>query len=538
MAREAWYLRVPRGLALALSSAVLLGFIAFWPGLGLLAYVGLVPWTILYTDDRRPGTSLLYFVIGSMVYWMMLYHPSGRYGWYVLLMLSVVMGLGGLMWAFAPLVRMLHGVFRWPRALSVPVAWVATEWLRSALSLAHFEYQALGYSQAPLTPVIQIADVTGVYGVSFLVAAVNGMLADLWFAWRDADWSLRAALRRSGLRWTAAAVLSVWVLTVAYGALRMATIRHEPGPRVTVVQPSIRHTIRNVVGVHLAQVLLTERRVADGETDLIVWPENAILDDLLRPDAYLDDLGWLAARKQAWLLLGAAGRAEDPAKTTNGVFLIDDRGRIAGRYDKQLLVPFSEYVPGDALLQRARPGLWVGYRWLIRRSWGFLPVGTAGDEMVAFELPWQGRPLRFAAVTCSENIYPPIPAQAIRAGARFMAHLTSEGEAGGSVYQQMLHVCLLRAVENRVSYVRAGNTGISCFIDATGRVRSVLQGKRGGVVGSVGTLTDRVPLRVGAGALYPYTWDAFAKLCLATALAAWGVAGYRRLRRGRRSGPA
>ena len=82
-----------------------------------------------------------------------------------------------------------------------------------------------------------------------------------------------------------------------------------------------------------------------------------------------------------------------------------------------------------------------------------------------------------------ENTYPPIPAEAGRLGARFFINITSEGLVGGPIQEQLLRICILRAVENGIPYVRAGNTGISGFIDAEGRVRSVLRGRRGGSIG-------------------------------------------------------
>jgi apolipoprotein N-acyltransferase len=500
----------------------MLGLQGLNPSLAWLPYFGLVPWVILYTDDRHPRVSAAYYLWGAWLYWMIFYHPGVRFGWHVQCLLALLY-VTFFLWAFPPLVRRLHGVSGLPRALTVPIAWVATEWLRTTFGPGHLEYAALGYSQATQPALIQVADLTGVYGVSFLVAAVNGLLGDLYFELRERGWRAASLGPTRRTAWTAAGVAAAFGLAAVYGWVRLASIRDDGGgPRVAIVQPSVRHTIRNSIGVHLAQVLLTQREIGRGTADLIVWPENAVLDNLFRPGAYLDDLAWLVGEKDAWLLLGAAGEAREPGRTTNGAFLIDPGGAVAGRYDKQVLFPFSEYVPADAWLRRWLPGLWRSYRVLIREAWGFIPVGTAGSAMTLFELPSASGRLAFAAVTCSENFYPPVPAEAARRGARFLAHLTSEGEAGrGAINEQLIRVCILRAVESRIPYLRAGNTGISCIIDATGRVRSLLRGRDGRTVGSVGTLTARVPLRAGPGAVYPRTGDAFAKLCLLAAAAAW-----------------
>jgi tetratricopeptide (TPR) repeat protein len=138
---------------------------------------------------------------------------------------------------------------------------------------------------------------------------------------------------------------------------------------------------------------------------------------------------------------------------------------------------------------------------------------------------------------CVENTYPPVPAQAGRKGARFFVNITSEGEVGGVVQEQLLRICMLRAVENRIAYVRCGNTGISGFIDPEGRVRSILRGKRGGTISVAGTLVDEVPLSKAGTTPYARSRDAFAWSCIVvTALLFLG--GFARARRVTRAGSA
>jgi Flp pilus assembly protein TadD len=130
---------------------------------------------------------------------------------------------------------------------------------------------------------------------------------------------------------------------------------------------------------------------------------------------------------------------------------------------------------------------------------------------------------------CVENTYPSLVAAASRQGARFLVNLTSEGEVGGVIQEQLLRVCMLRAIENRIAYVRAGNTGISGFIDPQGRLRSVLRGARGGTISVAGVLTDTVALSPGGTTVYAASRDAFALFCVAVSL--WLLA--RALLRGR-----
>lgn len=517
-------------LGLALAPAVLYGAYALYPVLTALPYVAFVPWVLLYTDPRKGKVSALWFALGAWALWIVNYFPqTSRYGWYAPLAMATFFFIPWNLYPF--LIRPIARRFALPRALLFPTVWVAVEWVRAEFSLSHFDLHLLGYSQGRFTTLIQMSDWTGVYGVSFLVAAVNGWLADLWIAARDGG--LRAALRGRGIRLSAAAIVGAFVLASAYGAVKLATARHEEGPRMAVVQPNIRHTMRNAVGVHLGQVLLTHREVPKGAADLIVWPENAILDNLRREEGYyLDDLAWLGTEKGAWILLGAMGKHPSlPGRTSNSAFLVSPEGEIRDEYRKQMLYPWSEYIPFDGVFRRISPPLWRAYRGLVRGAWGYLAPGTAGDAMDLVEFPWKGGELPMGVIICVENTYPVIPAEAGRRGARLLVNITSEGEAAGiGLQEQLLRICMLRAVENRIPYVRCGNTGISAFLDGQGRLRALLRGERGQAVSDAGVLIERALLNPATGPTpYARSHDLFALTCLAVSilLALGGLFGRR-----------
>lgn len=147
-----------------------------------------------------------------------------------------------------------------------------------------------------------------------------------------------------------------------------------------------------------------------------------------------------------------------------------------------------------------------------------MPSGVPGEGMGLLHLEWRGLDLPFAALICVENTFPPLPAAAGRAGARFFVNITSEGEVGGPMQEQLLRLCIFRAVENRISYVRVGNTGISCFIDPAGRLQSLLVGERGATISDEGVLLDHVALSDGGPTLYARSGDAFVKICVGGAV--------------------
>ena len=505
-----------RGVLAALTP-LLLGAYAWFPSLIFVPYVALVPWVLLYADERDNPASFWWFVPAAWLAWMLQYPGTLNFGWFVPPAMAAAMFAPWLVFPF--LMKTIHRRFRWPRTVTVPIVWVSVEWIRSTFTLAHFDVFTLGYSQARVTPLVQAADIVGVYGISFLVAAVNGWVADAWAARRDAGLHALAPERRPRLARRAIAVAALFAAAFGYGAIRLMGARAVPGPTLALVQPNILHNERNAIGVHLAQVIYTDEHVPAAAADLIVWPENAILDNLKRPGMYLPDLARLARDKQAPLLVGSMGKsADDPGRTTNSAYLVDASGAVLGESRKRILFPWSEYVPGDAFLHRVLPPLWRAQRALVRAGWGFVPTGIAGSDMTILSLPWNGGAVPFAVLICVENAYPSLPALAARRGARFLVNITSEREIGGPIQEQLLRVSMLRAVENRLAYVRCGNSGISAFIDPEGRVRSVLRGERGGTIFDRGVLIDRVSMATGGVTVYARSRDAFALSCLVATL--------------------
>jgi apolipoprotein N-acyltransferase len=503
-------------LGLALLGVALFCGYAVAPTLVLLPYVALVPWAILYTDPKTRRAGALWFLLVGYLSWIACHTTTARFGWFVPPAMALFFTPA---WLLFPLLARPIQRLDLPRALTLPIVWVAVEWARILLAAGHFDLFALGYSQARFAPLVQIADLTGVYGISFLVAAVNGLLADAYFVLREAGWRFRPVLRERRIRTGAGAIAAAFALVAVYGFMRLATAADTAGPRLAVIQPNGANTPRNVLGTALGQLFQTDESVEPGSADLIVWPENAILDDFDRKDAYRDDLAWLAARKGAWMLVGAQGRAEGlPGRTTNSAFLVDGTGAVRGRYDKQILFPWSESVPLDPVLGAIAPPVQKAYRGLIRTTWGFLSTETRGTRMTLFELPWQGGPLPFAVLIGVENTYPPLVAEAGRRGARFLVNITSEGEVGGAIQEQLMRVSILRAIENRIAYVRCGNSGISGFIDPQGRVRQVLRDARGRTVSTAGELTAPVALSAEGTTVYGASHDAFVLLCVASAL--------------------
>ncbi|HYB41836.1 MAG TPA: apolipoprotein N-acyltransferase, partial [Candidatus Methylomirabilis sp.] len=357
-------------------------------------------------------------------------------------------------------------------------------------------------SQHSVLPAIQIAELAGVYGVSFVIIAVNAALAALvGLGWRR---SLAGTALAAGLL---ASTLGFGVF--ALGREERLAGEHPPSRVVAVIQPSIEQAIkwdpeRNAEIIALHEQLT--REAAALHPALISWPETAAAI-FLRGDAPL--LGRLTALSGVLgipLLVGSVDREDGPrGKFLNSAFLLTGQG-ISAKYDKIHLVPFGEYVP-------------LG--WLIGfvRSWAeFISDFAAGTTETLFPLP--GAP--FGVVICYEVIFPELFRGIVAGGAKFMVNITNDAWFGRtSGPWQHLGTLPLRAVENRVAIARAANTGVSAFVEPSGRVSRWLPLFARGVLAQNVALRGRTTAYTRFGDWLPYG-------CLGLSAVALGFALLRR----------
>src|SRR5438552_17393643 len=379
-----------------------------------------------------------------------------------------------------------------------PFAWVAAEWGRGHL-FGGFPWGLLGYTQYARLPAIQIAELGGVYAVSFVVVAINAAVAGtVVLPWRRA----LAGLALGGV---------LLGTTLAFGGWRLREITPPAVARVTVMQPSIEQPLKwdpdqaaTTLGIYFA---LTRRAEADSPT-LLVWPETSTPTPLGRDPRLAEILRELAGRLHTALIVGSIDvEGTNPVVLRNSAYLLTERG-IEGRYDKMHLVPFGEYVPLSGVIG-------------VVRGWAeFISELEPGSKVVVFP----GPPAPFGVVICYEGIFPELVRDFVRNGARLIVNITNDawfGRTSGPL--QHLAMYAFRAVEHRTSVVRAANTGVSAFIAPTGQILRRLP------LFERDVMTDDVPLRTRT-TLYTRFGDWIAYLALgvtAGTLAASGR-GWRR----------
>jgi apolipoprotein N-acyltransferase len=404
--------------------------------------------------------------------------------------------------------------------LAGAAAWVAMEILSSRL-FSGFPWNLLGVSQYRLTPLIQIASATGVWGVSFLVVWFSLSLLGV-----AAAVVCKPALRSA---WVPEITLPFVSIAVAFGiGYRQAT---SAGPskrtlKVMLVQPAIPQTIiwdRNENARRFEALLQLTRQALTNKPDLLIWPEAAV-PKLLRFDApTAQAVSDLARTHHVWLILQAddtsPGTAPNAADEDyfNGAFLITPEGELAATYHKQRLVIFGEYIPF--------------VRWLpfLKR---LVPVEDyeSGRQPVTFAMPSLGA--RTSVLICFEDAFPQVARAAVDEDTDFLVNLTNDGWFGESAEQwQQAAAAVFRAVENRVPLLRCTNNGLTCWIDEFGRIRELFDSPSRGVYGE-GFLAcslefaDRAAR--GTPTFYRRHGDWFAWLCLALTTARLIVTGARR----------
>lgn len=461
------------------------------PEIAWLGFLAPLPLLLLHAHPRYDA--LWFWSIPALaLFEVWKYHGTiGSYPLFTPLLLALVLGPPVLL--FPLMLRFVRKRLAVPLVLLAPVLWTAMEWFRIHLALGNAAFLPLGGNLSVYSDLLQIADLFGIYGLAALSAAVAGALADLVLA--------RASPRPAGAAsrglptWAPPAIAATLLLLCwGYGAFRLSSTSREVGPRVGLLQPNLPHDLRRPYEEHRAHVRMTRELLPPGSVDLVAWPENAILEVVDREGRYyLGELGELAAEMNAPLFVGGLGWDEPAGAPTNSMWLVPASGEPAGRYDKQMLSPWTEYLPFDWLTGLVPP-VDRAYRALVGRLLGYVPEEARGSGPVVFELETASGSYRFGAIICMENMLPDLAREQVLAGAQFLFNPTSEGDLGRHVYYNTWANCVIRAVENRVGIVRVGNNGISGFIGPDGHAHGVLSGPDGGLWLTRGQVVDRVRL--------------------------------------------
>ncbi|MDD5064810.1 MAG: apolipoprotein N-acyltransferase [Phycisphaerae bacterium] len=504
------------------SSAAMLTVIQAPFSLSFLAWFALVPFIMACSPEVKAWRLFLTAYLVALcywlgnIYWMYQVTPGG---WIAFCMYT------GLLWPImAVCLRYCRGK-KIPLFLAVPVLIVGAEHFQGFL-LGGFFWRFLAHSQYANITLIQIADIFGAAGVSFLIAMVNGLAAELIIAAEEKK------IFKIGNLLKAALVGGALAGAVIYGRYRINESDKyiKAGPLVAAVQTTVPQSVKksHQSSEEILDGLLKNSRASiEAGTELVVWPETmvqATLDKRILnriTDEYdcktVDKILREHSKGKVFVLAGAYGGTLkigddftfDLAERYNSAFLYKPDGTAADeQYSKIHLVAFGEYIP----FKKSFPPL---YNLLMK----FTPYDydytlDAGSEYTVFEMTGKEKQVyKFSVMICYEDAVPAIARRfAIdeKGGKNidWLVNISNDGWfvrfANGKISPstelgQHAAICVFRAVENRLAVVRSVNTGISCLIDTVGRIRNgyiagTLPHQAMARTGMAGWFADRVPI--------------------------------------------
>ncbi len=472
----------------------LLLYLCFYPlGCGFLGWLALVPLLGLVRMDARPRTIYFASYLGGCLFYFLVLYWMTVADWRMFFTWGMLATYCALYFPMAVLLlRRLERATSWPLTITVPLVWTGLEFVRSFL-LTGFAWYYLGHTQHHYLAAIQVADLGGVYMISFVMAAANGWLAEILLRipeLRKSRWLAPASpipRRRFGL-----AVLTLVSAMFIYGGWRLSQDKFELGPSVALLQGNIdqRILIEASSGAdkgdnlkyltdYYSEMSAIAATVFVPAPDLIIWPETSfpyawleLPGDLNKVPAETRNNAFnvqnfvrrLVAETKTNHLIGLNSVVFDDKKKTqyNSALLMTEGGAVAGRYDKIHRVPFGEYVPLRD--------------WLPFMNY-FAPYDfdysiSQGEKQTRFPL---GK-YHFGVLICNEDTDPALARHLATKDGKdpavdFLVNISNDGWFdGSSEHAEHLAISRFRAVETRRALTRAVNMGISAVIDGNGRV--------------------------------------------------------------------
>ncbi|MHC4617563.1 MAG: apolipoprotein N-acyltransferase [Planctomycetota bacterium] len=529
-----------------------------------LAWVSLIPFVLACSPNSKPRPLAVAAYLVSLVYWLgNLYWivPVTVVGWAAFCLYTA------LLWPILALALRYCRIKKWPLFLAVPILFVGAERLQG-LFLGGFFWRFLAHSQYHNITLIQIADIFGAAGISFLIALVNGLAAELIIRARENKlFAVTTFLR------TAVVCLAVIAATL-YGRWRIRQSEDfvQVGPVVASLQSNVPQSVKRTFQAEsqiFDALMKQSRAAAKAGAQFIVWPETMV-QGILNPELWalfgsparselfdearkFDNALREHAKDTAFVLVGAyGGRLRTQSDGTpylaryNSAFLYRADGQMADRqYDKIHLVPFGEVVP----FRRRLPAL---YNFLMK----FTPYNydyslDYGTEYTVFNMAPRPAPegtvYKFSVMICYEDTVPAIARRfALDSHGRkridWLVNISNDGwfvrfnegkVLPSTELPQHAAVCVFRAVENRLPVLRSVNTGISCLIDSLGRIRNGfaagnLPVEAMGRSGMAGWFVDELPIdeRVTFFSIYGQWLDFGCAFCLVALIIIPSLAGF------------
>ncbi len=439
-------------------------------GLFPLAWIALVPLFIDIRDRKDPADAaragfvfgLIFF--GFNLFWI---NTLNRFapGFAALGYVCLIAGESAFIAAACFTLKYVSKNFPSLNILTYPLIWTFFEWLRT---IGPFGISAgdIGYSQAPFLPLIQIASFATVFGVTSLIVMVNALIAEI----------IGSGRKRAAIYLFIAILLPFF--SYLWGNSQMSVpVKGSRTVKVMVIQGNIPQEQKLATRYNNDIFAIHEEltRGATGEKpDLVIWPESVVLSYLADNALLFPRVQKLARDTKAYLLIGTPFYTAK-SDTYNSIICVSPSGEITGRYDKQRIVPFGEYLPFRALL------------FPLLKATGFFYNDFDFGRKDAQILNAGG--IKIGVAICFESTFIDLMSDRSKKGSDLLLTVTNDAWFGNSSAPYDHFDCgVFRAIENRKWFIQCANTGISAMIDPYGRII-----KKAGV-GERTALTFEVPL--------------------------------------------
>lgn len=441
----------PLGILLSIVSGLLLfSSFVYFPYLSFISFIPL-----LFLIESSSPTKLFFYglLVGFSLYIPLLSFvlvmevPVRSYLYLGVFLLWLYLSLYyGLWCSITKIILERSGSFGWTSSIAL---FVSLEFLRSLTREIGFPWGTIGYTLVPQKYLIQIADVTGIAGLSFLVIFTNVVLYN--------------SFKRPVL-----IILPIFIFSgvMGYSRCRIESLQklqfttRNQGTKITVlvVQPNISPDIKRRVEMNTRKRVLKKSSQTELQPDLIVWPESALPGYMVEGGEPERTTRQIADSLRVPILMGGSRISFEGKRTKvyNSAFLVEPHKGITEFYDKIYLVPFGERLPFDEFfpaLQKLEFG-----------QGRFSP----GERRTLFTV----NGMRFGVLICFESIFPRHVRKFVKEGADFMVNITDDSWFGKTFgpYEHA-RMAVLRAVETRRTFVRCGNTGISYIVTPEGEIK-------------------------------------------------------------------
>jgi len=420
-----------------------------------LSYIFLVPLLISINKQNKYICFLFGFLTGMVAYSGIMYWivptfiaagQSKLLGVLCLLLLSAYCSIYiGIFCIFLNLFNSIKGIYF---IFSLSSIWVILEYIRTYF-LSGFPWGVLGYTQWKFLSLIQISEITGVYGISFLIVFINLAIGKFVIDKIEFKNKFKYILCTS----------LIFLFCILYGYLRLNLFQsgnNSKSINVVCLQGNIdqykkwdKKYQKEIINTYTMLI----NKSMKTNPDLIIWPESSVPGYLLNEIDLYNYIREIIKKSKCYHIIGSV--VYNKSKFYNSAILFSKEGNPIEIYSKVHLVPFGETIPFKPFLSK--------YIKVLNELGDF----TSGRDYKIFHI----KGCDLGINICYESIFPEISRKITKKGAEILVNITNDAwYLRTSAAQQHFIFNIFRAIENRRTVIRCANTGITGFIDKYGRI--------------------------------------------------------------------